>query len=71
MFSQDEITETMNRLARVQVYGSAALAWAQELDPNYVRQISDQDIANIVAGVLTPPSNAGDHVFPDGHLYPS
>lgn len=63
--------DTLNRLGRINVTGDPAVGWLTTLDPNNVREISDQDLARLVGVSYIPPIPDADLLTPATDLLPS
>lgn len=62
-----ERRDTTERLGRINVTGATALGWLAILDPTIVREISDEDLARLVAGAPSAPTGG---LFPSPQVYP-
>lgn len=61
----------VTRLGRVKIFGKPARDLGLTLDPELVREISDENLAELTGGIYTPPGMSDGHLHPADHLYPS
>lgn len=60
----------LERLASLGITGGRATALAATLDATQVSRVSDRQLWVMISG-RESGSASGEHVFPDGHLYPN